>query len=94
LGRRRRDGFADAPSILTFYDVNGYVIGTDSFQYTKGKKKKGRGGSKANLMWRGYQFGTPVKTIVRVAGDAQEGFAIDGLQATVASMIAGEPEVP
>jgi hypothetical protein len=89
-------GFDAAPSILTFYDVNGYVIGTDSFQYTKGKGKKGKskGGRKANLMWRGYQFGTPVKTIVRVAGDGQEGFAIDGLQATVTSTTAGEPEVP
>ena len=88
-------GFDASPSILTFYDVNGYVIGTDSFQYTKGKGKKGKGkgGGKANLMWRGYEFGTPVKTIVRVAGDGQEGFAIDGLQATVASTIAGEPEV-
>jgi hypothetical protein len=25
------------------------------------------------LMWRGYTFGTPVKTITRTAGDGQEG---------------------
>jgi len=35
-----------------------------------------------------YRFGRPVKTITRVAGDGQEGVAIDGLQATVA---VGEP---
>lgn len=68
-------GFADAPSILTFQDVNGNVIGSDSFYYT------GNG----TLTWHGYTFGTPVKTITRTAGDDQEGFAVDGLQATVAS---------
>ena len=67
--------FADAPSILTFQDVNGNVIGSDSFFY------EGDG----TLMWRGYTFGTPVKTIIRTAGDDAEGFAMDGLQATVAS---------
>ena len=36
------------------------------------------------LTWHGYQFGTPVKTITRTAADGQEGFAVDGLQATVA----------
>ena len=36
-------------------------------------------------MWRGYTFGTPVKTIIRTAGDGYEGFTMDGLQATVAS---------
>jgi hypothetical protein len=35
-------------------------------------------------MWRGYRFGTPVKTITRTAGDGQEGVAMDGLQAIVA----------
>ena len=45
-------------------------------------------------MWRGYQFSTLVKTIVRVAGDGQEGFAIDGLQATVASTTGSESELP
>jgi hypothetical protein len=67
--------FADAPSILTFRDVNGNVIGSDSFFY------QGNG----TLMWRGYRFGTPVKTITRTAGDRLEGIAMDGLQATVAS---------
>jgi hypothetical protein len=43
--------FGDSPSILTFHDVNGNVIGSDSFRYE---------GSGA-LMWRGYRFGTPVK---------------------------------
>ena len=67
--------FPDSPSILTFEDANGNVIGADSFFYT------GNG----QLMWHGYEFGTPVKTITRVAGDGQEGFAMDGLQATVAA---------
>jgi len=31
------------------------------------------------------QVGTPVKTIIRTAGDGQEGVAMDGLQATVES---------
>ena len=67
-------GFGDAPSILTFKDVNGNVIGSDSFLY------RGDG----TLTWHGYQFATPVKTIIRTAGDGLEGFAMDGLQATVA----------
>jgi hypothetical protein len=67
-------GFPDAPSILTFQDVNGNVIGTDSFLYT----------GDGTLMWRGYQFDTPIQTIIRIAGDGLEGVAIDGLQATVA----------
>ena len=67
-------GFGDAATILTFKDVNGNVIGTDSFFY------RGDG----TLMWQGYQFSTPVKTIVRTAGDGLEGVAIDGLQAIVA----------
>ena len=33
------------------------------------------------LAWHGYQFGTPVQTITRTAGDGQEAFACDGLQA-------------
>ncbi|PYK58133.1 MAG: hypothetical protein DME43_12675 [Verrucomicrobia bacterium] len=47
----------------------------DSFTY------KGDG----TLTWHGYGFGTPVKTIIRTAGDGQEGVAMDGLQATVES---------
>jgi hypothetical protein len=66
--------FSDSPSILTFQDANGNVIGSDTFLY------KGNG----TLMWRGYTFATPVKTITRTAGDGKEGFAMDGLQATVA----------
>jgi hypothetical protein len=65
----------DSPSILTFQDVNGNLIGSDNFLY------RGNG----TLMWRGYTFSTPVKTIIRTAGDGKEGFAMDGLQATVAS---------
>jgi hypothetical protein len=67
-------GFGDAPSILTFRDVNGNVIGSDSF-FNRGD---------GTLMWRGYRFDTPVKTITRTAGDGQEGIAMDGLQAIVA----------
>ena len=73
-GSGLRCPFGDAPSILTFRDVNGNVIGTDSFLYT----------GKGKLNWHGYTFETPVKTITRTAGDGLEGFAIDGLQATVA----------
>jgi hypothetical protein len=68
--------FGNPPSILTFRDAAGNVIGTDSFVY------RGDG----TLMWRGYRFGTPVKTITRTAGDGVEGVAIDGLQASVASL--------
>jgi hypothetical protein len=71
-------GFKDAPTILTFQDVNGNVIGSDSFYY---EDPEGDG----SLTWHGYTFGTPVKTIIRTAGDNQEGFAVDGLQATLAS---------
>jgi elongation factor P hydroxylase len=67
--------FGDPPSILAFRDEAGNIIGTDSFVYT----------GDGTLMWHGYRFGTPVKTITRTAGDGQEGFAIDGLQATVAA---------
>jgi len=67
-------GFPDAAIVLTFQDATGNVIGTDSFFYT------GNG----TLTWHGYQFGTPVKTITRTASDGVEGFAFDGLQATVA----------
>ena len=67
-------GFPDSPSILTFQDLNGDVVGTDSFLY------RGDG----TLMWRGYRFGTPVKTITRRAGDGEEGVAVDGLRAIVA----------
>jgi len=67
--------FGDPPSILTFRDVAGNVIGTDSFVYT----------GDGTLAWHGYRFGTPVATITRIAGDGQEGVAIDGLQATVAA---------
>jgi hypothetical protein len=68
-------GFGDAPSILTFLDAAGNIIGTDSFFYN------GTGA----LAWHGYQFGTPAKTITRTAGDGLEGFAMDGLQANVAA---------
>ncbi len=68
-------GFPDAASILTFQDEAGNVIGTDSFFYT------GNGA----LDWHGYSFDMPVKTITRTADDNQEGVAIDGLQAIVAS---------
>jgi hypothetical protein len=67
--------FPDAETILTFQDVNGNVIGSDSFPYR----------DSGPLAWAGYAFATPVKTITRTASDGQEGFAIDGLQATVAS---------
>ena len=66
-------GYGDAPSILTFRDPTGNIIGTDSFYY------EGDGA----LMWRGYRFGRPVKTITRTAGDSTEGVAIDGLQANL-----------
>jgi len=71
--------FGDAASILTFQDVNGNVIGSDSFFY------EGNG----TLEWHGYAFATPVKTITRTASDGEEGFAMDGLQATVASTLLG-----
>jgi hypothetical protein len=67
--------FDDADTVLTFQDANGNVIGRDTFLY------EGDGA----LMWRGYEFGTPVKIITRTADDGTEGFAMDGLQATVAS---------
>jgi hypothetical protein len=67
--------FGDAPSILTFQDVNGNVIGSDSFFY------EGNG----TLEWHGYAFDTQVKRITRTAGDGREGIAMDGLQATLAS---------
>jgi hypothetical protein len=68
-------GYDDAATILTFQDINGNVIGRDSFFY------QGDG----TLMWRGYTFGTPIKTITRTADDGQEGVAMDGLQATVSN---------
>jgi hypothetical protein len=68
--------FQDAATVLTFQDVNGNVIGSDSFLYQ---------GGDGTLEWAGYAFATPVKTITRTASDGQEGFAVDGLQATVAS---------
>jgi hypothetical protein len=67
--------FEDAETYLTFRDVNGNEIGGDAFFY------EGDG----TLMWRGYRFGTPVKTITRYAADTVEGFTFDGLQATVGS---------
>lgn len=51
--------FGDPPSILTFRDVDGNVIGTDSFTYM----------GDGTLAWHGYRFGTPVKRITRTAGD-------------------------
>jgi hypothetical protein len=67
--------FGNPPSILTFRDEVGNIIGTDSFVYA----------GDGTLAWHGYQFGTPVQTITRTAGDGREGFACDGLQATVAA---------
>jgi hypothetical protein len=49
------DCYGNPPTILTFRDVAGNVIGTDSFVYL------GNG----PLTWHGYRFGTPVKTIIR-----------------------------
>jgi hypothetical protein len=69
--------FGDPPSILTFRDVAGNIIGTASFVYM----------GDGTLAWHGYRFGTPVKTITRTAGDGVEGVAIDGLQATVAASL-------
>src|SRR2546422_131331 len=66
--------YGNPPSILSFRDVAGNIIGTDSFVYM------GNGA----LAWHGYQFGTPVKTITRTAGDGQEGVGMDGVQATIA----------
>jgi hypothetical protein len=65
--------YGNPPNILTFRDVAGHIIGSDSFTYM----------GEQPLLWRGYRFGTPVKTITRTAGDGVEGVAIDGLQATV-----------
>ncbi len=65
--------FGDSPSVLIFYDENGAVIGSDSFFYSGNGK----------LEWRGYHFDIPVKTITRSAEDGEEGFAMDGVQATV-----------
>jgi hypothetical protein len=67
--------FNDPATILTFQDVDGNVIGSDRFFY----------GGTGPLEWHGYSFAKPVKTIIRTASDGQEGFAVDGLQATVAS---------
>ena len=67
--------YGNPPSILTFRDVTGTVIGTHSFVYM----------GDGTLAWHGYQFATPVKTITRTAGDGVEGVAIDGLQARVAA---------
>ena len=36
-------------------------------------------------MWSGYRFSRPVASVTRTAGDGKEGFAVDGLQAIVAS---------
>jgi len=73
--------FGDPPSILTFQDVAGNIIGTDSFRY------EGDG----TLEWHGYRFGTPVKTITRRAGDGLEGVAVDGLQARVGAVASPPP---
>ena len=68
-------GFDDSPIILTFRDVQGNVVGTDSFDYVGG----------GELSWHGYRFSRPVASVTRTAGDGKEGFAVDGLQAIVAS---------
>ena len=65
--------YGNPPSILTFRDVAGNMIGTDSFVYM----------GDGTLAWHGYRFATPVKTVTRTAGDGEEGVAVDGLQATV-----------
>jgi hypothetical protein len=67
--------FTDSPIILTFRDVQGDIVGTDTFSYTGG----------GPLQWSGYQFSRPVASVTRTAGDGKEGFAVDGLQAIVAS---------
>src|SRR5881394_471692 len=67
--------FFDSPIILTFRDVQGDIVGTDTFVYTGG----------GPLMWSGYRFSRPVASVTRTAGDGKEGFAVDGLQAIVAS---------
>jgi hypothetical protein len=67
--------FDDSPIILTFRDVQGNVVGTDSFGYAGG----------GELVWSGYRFSRPVASVTRTAGDGKEGFAVDGLQAIVAS---------
>jgi hypothetical protein len=67
--------FHDSPIILTFRDVQGDIVGTDTFDYTGGGR----------LMWSGYRFSRPVASVTRTAGDGKEGFAVDGLQAIVAS---------
>ncbi len=67
--------FDDSPIILTFRDVQGNVVGTDSFGYAGG----------GELVWSGYRFSTPVASVTRTAGDGKEGFAVDGMQAIVAS---------
>jgi hypothetical protein len=72
-----RGCFGNPPSILTFKDVAGHVIGTDSFVYL----------GDGRLTWHRYRFGTPVKTIIRTAGDNHEGVAIDGLQATASAWL-------
>lgn len=75
VGCPRCCGFMDSPIILTFRDVQGNVVGTDSFVYN----------GDGPLTWRGYRFSTPVASVTRTAGDGKEGFAVDGLQAIVAS---------
>lgn len=72
-----RCSFGDAAIILTFKDASGNTIGSDSFVY------QGNG----TLLWRGYAFSTPVKTVIRTAGDGQEGFATDGMQAMATSAL-------
>ena len=67
--------FTDSPIILTFRDVQGDIVGTETFDYTGG----------GPLMWSGYRFSRPVATVTRTAGDGKEGFAVDGMQAIVAS---------
>ena len=67
--------FGDPLNILTFRDAAGNIIGTDSFMYI--------GGYEGSLIWHGYRFGTPVKTITRTAEDGQDTIVMDGLQANV-----------
>lgn len=75
--------FTDSPIILTFRDIEGNIVGTDSFGYVGG----------GELVWSGYRFSRPVASITRTAGDGKEGFAVDGMQAIVASTTANATQL-
>ena len=67
--------YSNPSNILTFRDAAGNIIGTDTFRYNPGYE--------GDLLWHGYQFGTPVTTITRTAGDGQDTIVMDGLQANL-----------